>query len=138
MLDDPGVFVFADLHPALGDPVVVRHLKEIAQRAKQGQTIVVAGAERNVPAELEGVALPWSLKPPSAEELERLVKRTIRDLKGRGLEADLDDDAIEDFAQTLRGLSIGDAERLIQRAALAGDGLESTDLARLRAAKAEL
>ncbi len=62
-LDDPGVFVFVDISPALDDPVVVRHVKEIAQRAKQGQTLVLTGAERRVPAELEGVALPWSLEP---------------------------------------------------------------------------
>ncbi len=135
-LPDPGVFVFADL--AFGDPLVVRHLKEFAQRARPGQTLVVAGVAPAVPPDLAGLVLPWSLRPPGPDELERLVRRTMRDLSRRGIAVDLDDEAVAGFAATLRGLSLGEAERLVQQAAL-GDGmLRAADLPGLRAAKAEL
>jgi len=134
----PGVFVFADAHTALNDPVVVRHAKEIAQGAKKGQTLVLTGPSRKVPAELQGLAVPWALKPPSEDELERLVRRTMFDLSGRGLPVELNDGEVTALAATLRGLSISDAERLIQRAAFETGGLDGTDLAGVRAAKAEL
>ncbi len=137
-LQDPGVFVFADVHPALNDPVVVRHAKEIAQGARPGQTLVLTGPQRNVPSELEGLALPWSLKPPTVDELERLVRRTMRDLSRRRIRVDMSDDDVTAMAETLRGVSMSDAERLVQRAALETGGLDGDDLAGVRTAKAEL
>ncbi len=135
-LDGPGVFVFADL--GFDDPLVVRHVKELAQRARPGQTVVVTGVAPVVPPELAGLVMPWSLRPPDQDELERLVRRTIRDLSRRGIAVGLDDGAIADFAATLRGLSLGEAERLVQQAALGDGALQAGDLAGLRAAKAEL
>ncbi len=135
-LDDPGVFVFADL--AFDDPLVVRHLKELAQRARPGQTLVVTGVAPAVPPDLAGLAMPWSLRPPGPDELERLVRRTMRDLSRRGIAVALDDAGVSEFAATLRGLSLGEAERLVQRAALGDGTLRPADLPGLRAAKAEL
>ena len=114
------------------------HVKEIAQGARKGQTLVLTGPARKVPTELQGLALPWALKPPAAEELERLVRRTMRVLSRRGVPVDLDDGEVTALAETLRGLSISDAERLIQRAALETGSLDGEDLAAVRSAKAEL
>ena len=64
-LGDPGVFVFADAQAAFADPVFVRKVKELAMRATPGQTLVLTGPRATVPPELEGLALAWSLEPPS-------------------------------------------------------------------------
>lgn len=64
-LEAAGVFVFADAHPALADPLAVRAVKEAAQRIRAGQTIVLTAPHHSVPEELEEVAIAWSLRPPS-------------------------------------------------------------------------
>lgn len=89
-LVDPGVFVFADAQAAFADPVFVRKVKELAMRATPGQTLVLAGPRSTVPPELDGLALPWSLEPPSREETEALVRRTVDDLLARGFPVTLD------------------------------------------------
>ncbi len=135
-LDDPGVFVFADLEPALDDPVVVRHLKDLSMHAAPGQTVLVAGG--TMPPELQGLGVPWALRPPTDEELEHLVLRSMRELAAAGYAVDLSDGDVDQFVATLRGLSVGDAARLVHRAARVGGGLRPDALPALRDAKAEL
>src|SRR5918999_4150911 len=69
-ITDAGVFVMNDLRPALADPTVVRRIKEIALAARPGQSIVVTGPTAEVPVELDGIALPWTLEPPTRDDVE--------------------------------------------------------------------
>src|SRR5262249_10924383 len=110
---DPGVFAFLDPAPLLRDPVTVRRIKELAQTARPGMTLVFAGAHLDCPAELDGLVVSWSLRPPSREELEMLVRDTIRHLLERNLAVALDDDGIRELADSLRGLAASAAVRLV-------------------------
>jgi hypothetical protein len=135
---DPGVFAFLDPAPLLRDPVTVRRIKELAQSARPGMTLAFAGAHLDCPAELDGLAVPWSLPPPSRDELERLVRDTIRQLMDRNLAVALDDDGIRELADSLRGLSASAAVRLVQQAAFSDGRLDASDLPAVRTAKAQL
>ena len=84
-LADPGVFVMADARAALGDAAVVRTVKELALAAKPGQTLVLTGPTNEIPPELEGLAVAWRLEPPTAEELEPVVRRIVDDLSAQGV-----------------------------------------------------
>ncbi len=137
-LDQPAVFVFADIHPHLDDPGVVRSIKELTQSAQAGQTLVLTSPERVVPAELNGLALPWTLRPPDEEELNRLIGRTLEDLAERRLSVQLSDDEIAGLVAAVRGLSLREAENLIQQAAFRDGSLTGEDVAQVRRAKAEL
>lgn len=137
-LEAPGVFVFLDAGPALSDPATIRQVKEIAGAAKPGQTLVLASPTADVPADLSGLALPWRLQPPSPEEAEELVRRTIEQLGARNLAVRLDAAARRALVEAVRGLSATQAERLIQQAALKDGILDGSDVAFLRAAKADL
>ncbi len=134
----PGVFVFADITHALSDPVFVRQVKEFAQSPRAGQTLVLAAADVAAPPELAGVALPWSLSPPEREELEELVRRTLRDLAARDFPVSLDSEGIQSLVESLRGLSVAEAERLVQRAALKDGSVGPEDIPFVRQAKAGL
>jgi len=138
LLDAPGVFVFLDAGPALSDPSVIRQVKEIAGAAKPGQTLVLASPTSEVPTELSGLALPWRLQPPSSEEAEDLVRRTIDQLGARNLAVRLDAAARRALVEAIRGLSASHAERLIQQAALKDGVLDASDVAFVRVAKADL
>jgi SpoVK/Ycf46/Vps4 family AAA+-type ATPase len=137
-LDVPGVFVFLDVEPALSDPTVVRQIKEIAERARPGQTLVLATTNSDGPAELSGLALPWRLQPPSSKELEEVVRRTIDELGARNLAVRLDTAGRRALVDAVRGLPVSQAGRLIQQAALKDGTLDGSDVAFLRAAKADL
>lgn len=137
-LTDPGVFVFADAHHALTDPVVLRSVKDGALGAERGQTMVLTAPRREVPPELEGLAIPWRLRPPSDEELAALVRRTTDDLAMRGMTIGFGIAGHGELVAALRGLTLGDAERLLQRAVLRDGALRPDDVEYLRRARAEL
>ena len=125
LLETPGVFVFLDADPALADPRVVRQIKEIAERARPGQILILATCTSDVRAELSGLALPWKLLPPSSEEVEEIVRRTIEQLGARRLPVQLNGDDRRTLVEAVRGLPANQAERLIQQAALR-DGTPSS------------
>jgi hypothetical protein len=137
-VSDPGVFAFLDPAPLLRDPVTVRRIKELAQAARRGMTLVFAGAHLETPPELDGLAVPWSMPPPSRAELESLVRETIRELAERNLALGLDDQGVGELADAVRGLSASAAVRLVQQAAFSDGRLDASDLPGVRAAKAQL
>ncbi len=137
-LTDSGVFVMADVHAAFGDPVVVRRIKEIGQQARAGQTLVLTGPTAQVPQELVGLALPWTLEPPTREELAALVRRTVDDLAVRGFPVAVDAKGMEELIDAVRGLTLPEAERLVLQAAIREDRLDDESVAWIRGAKAEL
>ena len=67
-LTDPGVFVFLDPGPALGDPVLVRRLKELAQAAGPGVTLIFAGPHLETPPSLTASRFPGRSghRPPTS------------------------------------------------------------------------
>ncbi|MEW6059030.1 MAG: AAA family ATPase [Actinomycetota bacterium] len=137
-LSDPGVFVMADIHSSFTDPVVVRRIKEIAQKAKPGQTLVLTGPRALIPPELQGLALPWTLEPPTRAELESLVRRTIDELATRGVPVALDTKGIGELVDAIRGLTLPEAERLVLEAAFRDGRLDEGDVAQVRSMKAQL
>ncbi len=135
----PGaVFVFADASPILSDSYVVRKIKETAAQMSPDQTLVLTTPSADVPPELGSVAHVWALRPPGLSELTDLVRRTAHDLVARDFPVAIDEASLPSLAGTLRGLSIGQAERLIQQAAFADGALGSSDIPALRNAKAAL
>lgn len=137
-LPGSGVYVFADAHRHLEDPVFLRKLKEFAHAGRPAQTLVLAVPEHRIPRELEGTALTWTLRPPGREELDRLARRTLEDLRERSITVTLGPYQHDQLVESLRGLSVTEAERLIQRAALRDGKVDSEDVAFVRGAKAEL
>jgi hypothetical protein len=137
-LTDPGVFVFADVHHALRDPVTVRRIKELAQAARRGQTIVLSAPVLELPPELDGLAIPWDLRPPDHQDLRGLVDRTLDDLRARNFPVALDDGGVESLVDALRGLSTAEAEGLVYRAAMEDGKVAEGDVDFVRKAKAEL
>jgi hypothetical protein len=135
----PGVFVFHDVTAALGDPVAVRAVKEQALDASEGQTFVLTGPSIAVPDELRGLALLWRLEAPSSQEIERLVRETLDELRTRHLAGvSLTPERTRELEDSLRGLSLAEAQRLILRAGLEDGRLDDDDLPHVRQAKAEL
>ena len=124
----PGVFVFADAHTALADPIVLRSVKETAQTAGPGRTIVLTAPHHIIPPELEGIAVAWKHQPPTKAELADLVRRTIARLGERGVPVTLDTAAEQSLVASLKGATMAEAERLIQSAVLEDGILGPNDI----------
>lgn len=137
-LSGPGVFVFADVHPLLSDALVIRRIKEVAQTARRGQTLVLTGPRNQVPPEIASLAHQWSLKPPDRDELHALVKRTLDTFAARSFPVVVNAVEVDQMVDALLGLTITEAERLVQREALRDGKISPADIPALRTAKAEL
>jgi hypothetical protein len=125
----PGVFLFADAHPALADPLTVRAVKEAARETVKGQTIVLTAPHHVVPPELEEVAVAWSLRPPSDDELDALIDRAGRNLGS----VRLDPTARRGLVASLRGLTLAAADLVVQQAILRDGILDAADVDFVRA-----
>lgn len=117
----PSVFVFHDVEDALEEPTTLRAVKERVMEATAAQTLILTGATIEVPEELRGLALLWTLEAPTREEVERLVAETLEELRGRQLASvDLSEDRIRELEESLRGVSLPEAHRLILRSGARG------------------
>ena len=134
----PGVFVLSDAAPALEGVVALRRLKEVAQAAGPGQTIIVTGTEAVIPDDVAAIGHAWTLRPPSREELTELATRTFADFHTRGFSIRITKGELRQLADSLSGMTIREAERIIQRAIVSDGRFDSSDLAAVRTAKAEI
>ena len=138
-IDGPGVFVFHDVGHVLEDQITLRAIKERTLEATPAHTLVLTGAAISVPDELRGLALLWALEPPSDAEVQRLVTETMEELRTRHFaKIELTEERAHELADSLRGLSLPEAQRLILRAALDDGRLDAGDLPSIREAKTEL
>lgn len=137
-IKSPSVFVFVDAHTILRDDMVVRRLKEVCQEAVPGQTLVLTGPNHEVPAELEALAHVWQLRPPGREEMAALVARALRTFDRAGVRVDLTPEEIEGLVEAIAGLTLTEADRLLHRAATDDGVVDSTDLIKIRLAKAAM
>ena len=138
-VDVPGVFVFHDVEHVFEDHATLRAFKELAFGSMPAQTLVLTGATISVPDELRGLALLWKLEPPSDAEVHRLVSGTMEELRTRHLaKIELPQERVQELAESLKGLSLPEAQRLVLRATLEDGRLDADDLPRVREAKAEL
>jgi len=137
-LTDPGIFVFTDAHHPLENPVTLRAVKDAALRADRGQTILLAAPRPGMPPELESLAVPWTLRPPDRVELSAMVRRAAEDLAATRTTVQLSPAEESGIVDALAGLTMADAERLLQRAVVRDGSLGPSDIAYLRAEKAEM
>lgn len=134
----PSVFVFADAHTILRDDMVIRRLKEICQEAVPGQTLILTGPDHDVPAELESIAHVWQLRPPGRAEMAALVERSLDTFRMTGVRVDLTPEAVQGLVEAVSGLTLSEADRLLLRAAADDGTVDSSDLVKIRVAKAAM
>lgn len=133
-----GVYVLLDAAGLLDDPVAVRRAKELAHDPMPGRTVVFTGLGRAVPDALVPEAVLYRPAPPDAAELAALLDRTVAGLARSGMAIRLSAGARAALLDSLRGLTLVEAERLIVEHTVADGVLADSDLVAIRAAKAHL
>lgn len=123
------IFVLADFHPYLPNPVHVRLLKEIALRQDDvGHKLVLLSHALDLPEELRPFAARFALSLPDRDTLERTVHRIATDWSRRngGRRVRTDRRTLDQLVTNLLGMSTADAERLA-RGAIEDDGAITED-----------
>lgn len=121
--DAGGMVVLCDLHPFLEQPLIVRLLKDIAlQHENRRKTLVLVSHAINLPAELQRLAVRFSLQLPDEQQLMALVQEEARRYSvSSGRRVRTEPAILQRLVANLRGLTWADARRLI-RGAIVDDG----------------
>ena len=134
------VIALVDFHPYIGNPRIVRFLREIAQNYEvNGNTLVLLSHAMDIPAELKSLCARYELVLPDEHKLRTLVldEAKLWSLKHKQ-KLKADKDALELLIQNLRGLSLSDATRLVRNAIYNDNAITHSDIPAVQAAKYQL
>jgi hypothetical protein len=134
------LFLLKDFHKYLDQDVIVRKLRDLTAQFRQARrSIVISSPVANVPIELEKDVVRFSLGLPTQPELGQLVSMTNQDLMGKyRIKDDLPSDQMPVLLNSLRGLTLDEARRILTQAILDGYHFDSGTLDRVREAKGNL
>ncbi|WP_433208429.1 AAA family ATPase [Dactylosporangium sp. CS-047395] len=134
-IQQPGLFVFRDLHNSLGGdvpvlPSVVRRLRDIAAAFKAGaapRTLVIVAPVLRIPADLEKDVTIVDFPLPSEDEIRGVLEAMIAgNAAGGRIRIELDPLGREKFAKAATGLTLNEAENAFARA-MVNDGVLDLD-----------
>jgi AAA+ superfamily predicted ATPase len=137
-----GLFLLLDFHPYLGDPVLVRLLRDIAQGyAQAARTVVLVSPQIELPAELTHLAARMPLALPSAQDIRDILLEEVRVWNQAHPQQRLTASApeiVERLVSALAGLSRGEVRRLAASVIHRDGALSDHDLPAVIKAKHEL
>jgi SpoVK/Ycf46/Vps4 family AAA+-type ATPase len=134
ILDNDGkreVYFLKDLGPHLKEAYVQRQLREIYQRRKVSVVLLDLEPLSEV---VRRLTVPVEMPLPSAEDLEKVLRDTFRDVRDSSYEeitSAVSKKDIEQMSQTLRGLNKAEASRVVAAAIYDDNALTPGDLPRL-------
>jgi hypothetical protein len=135
------IYVLLDFHPYLSDPVIVRHLKDIAQEySRCARTLVLVSVELTIPRELEPLTARCTLALPDRAERRKIVEEIARQwvLAHPREPVKTDRRALDMLIENLSGLSVVEAQQVARQAIFAHGAIQAADLPAVMQAKYEL
>jgi len=114
-------FILKDFHRHLEDAVVVRRLRDVAQKfSTNRRTVIITGPRVVIPPELAGLVEFFDLPLPDRQRLRQIVDETlVRIGKTHTVQRKLDAAGLDTLAASLLGLTEEEAERAISQAVVA-------------------
>jgi hypothetical protein len=114
-------FILKDFHRHLEDAVVVRRLRDVAQKfSANRRTVVITGPRVVIPPELAGLVEFFDLPHPDRQRLQQIVDETlVRIGKTHTVQRKLDAAGLDALAASLLGLTEEEAERAVSQALVA-------------------
>jgi ATP-dependent 26S proteasome regulatory subunit len=114
-------FILKDFHRHLEDPVVVRRLRDVAQKfSANRRTVIITGPHVAIPPELAGLVEFLDMALPDRQRLRQIVDETLaRISKTHTVQRKLDAAGFDSLAASLLGLTEEEAERAISQAVVA-------------------
>ncbi|MFQ6081996.1 MAG: AAA family ATPase, partial [Candidatus Aminicenantia bacterium] len=138
--DLTALYLLKDFHQYLDDPVVIRKLRDISTIfEKNDGCVIISAPEVKIPPELSKAVVHLELMLPSREELRKVIIEVAEELKNEvniNIEVNLEE--LNQMAERLKGLTIGEARRTIYQAILRDNRLTKEDLDQLLKTKKEI
>jgi SpoVK/Ycf46/Vps4 family AAA+-type ATPase len=135
------IYILLDFHPYLQDPSIVRHLKELALKMREGQSrLVLISHDVDIPPEIKKLTVSATLSLPDEKELMKIVQReaSAYALEHVNKRVNTDQKSLDQLINHLKGLTYNDA-RSLARAAIVDDGaITGSDLPEVMRAKYDL
>lgn len=131
------VYMFKDLHRYFDSPIMVRKLRDICHGFRQKRkSLILTAPSFDIPPELAKEVVFFDLALPSADELKKLILQVVRNVsKRRQITVELDGTTERRLVQSLQGLTLNEAERVLTRAMVHDGKLGADDLPRIIDAK---
>jgi len=133
------IYVFVDAHPFFENPLVVRTIKNIAQKAEiVPRMLVFLSHQIELPAELSRLAASFRPSLPDAQALRAILQEeAAHHRKGSGEKVRASREALHMLVQHLAGLTEQDARRLARMAIRDDGAITLADIGRVLKAKHE-
>jgi hypothetical protein len=137
---EEAIYLLKDLAPHLGNPAVVRNLRELANRLTTTRAaIVLTGDPLELPRDLDSAAIRFHLQMPDERELLALVRSVVESVGARQhVHVDLSREDTQRLVRSLSGLTLGQARRVIAEAIIADGMLTAQDIDRVAKSKGEI
>ena len=121
LIQGDGIFLLKDFARYCDNDKICRRLRDLAEKFRTvRRSIVLTAAKMELPADLDGDAMPFQLGLPEAEDLLPGVKQVLADLnREQRIPITLDVTAMRQVAQNLVGLPEEEALRALRKSVLA-------------------
>ena len=121
LIQGDGIFLLKDFARYCDNDKICRRLRDLAEKFRTvRRSIVLAAAKMELPADLDGDAMPFQLGLPEAEDLLPGVKQVLADMnREQRIPVALDIAAMTQLAQNLVGLPEEEALRALRKSVLA-------------------
>jgi SpoVK/Ycf46/Vps4 family AAA+-type ATPase len=123
------IYLFYDLHKYFDDPAILRALRDIGQAfSADRRTLVLCAPAIDIPDDLKPCTARIRLELPDVPALRELTVRTLRGLGApQRIKIDLSLPEIGQLVDSLRGLTLAEAQRVLMAAALDDLRLDRND-----------
>lgn len=136
----PSIYVLADIHPFLDEPMHIRLLKDIALQFDQlGHTMILLSHALTVPVELRKLTAKLDVALPNRTEIEKIVREEAQTwMKQSGVKVQANSDYLQLLISNLAGLTRTDVRRLARNAIFDDGAITESDLPQINEAKYKL
>ena len=135
------IYILLDFHPYLSDPVIVRHLKDIAQEyVRCARTLVLVSVELTIPREVGCLTARCTLALPDRAERRKIVEEIAHQwaLAHPREAVKADRRALDMLIENLSGLSVAEARQVARQAVFDNGTVRTADIPAVMKAKYEL
>ncbi|MDH4318598.1 MAG: AAA family ATPase [Desulfobulbaceae bacterium] len=136
------LYVLNDFHPYLeNEPRRIRMLKDIALDYKEiRQTVIFLSYRFPIPPDLKPFTALFELSLPTREQIVQLIKDEVAiwNEKNHGLKVQSDRRTLDKLVESLQGVSLGEARRLVRGAIVDDGAITASDLPGINKTKFKL
>ena len=139
-LDGDGIYLMKDLAPHLSNAGIARALRDLAQKLTSTRSaIVLTGNPIELPADLDAIAVRFTLQLPDEQEMREVIRAVIESVTARQrVQVDLSRDDAQRMVHALSGLTLNQARQVIAQAIVDDGRLSASDIQMIIKRKGEL